>query len=469
MNFRFTKFAALLTCCLLPATQAQSSQDLIADDALIVLKAKNYNSLKNLFPPALQGQMAMGEMMFQAYDFNKEVQLVVSSIMPPSIYVAAPLKEGSDIKTATATLPPAIQAQVQSKGSYVLIPLQGALPTAFGKSKLKLSDKSTLHLTADIKSLNAKQGPFLSMMLQQGLNQITANMPQEQDSDALKSMLNIYSDLLNVLLTNTENLDITVDKSDKISINNKVSFLAGNTLAQTCQNFEQSTLPAVTGLTGDFLYSSHFDYNKIAFKDELKKASLKYAKTFKADNAEALINEFVSSFQAMGAMNMIGSMSMKMDEKGMPSDMDQEIITFSPKAKAMIDLYEKMNSLMKDWNFAGTKTESQFAKADFKVENQDVYSYKMKTTMDAIDMVQDYNYHLSADTKALYLTSNGKEGLTKLMQQKEQTTSNPGVFWMKADYGSMFDSMPTAMPFEIPPVEMTLKTKGNSANFNISF
>ena len=122
-------------------------------------------------------------MMFQAYDFTKEVQVVVSSIMPPSVYIAAPLKAGSDLKTATATLPPQIQSQVKLQGSYALIPLQGALPSAFGNSKLKVNKTSPIHLLADIKTLNAKQGAFLTMMLQQGLNQISSSMPQDQNKD----------------------------------------------------------------------------------------------------------------------------------------------------------------------------------------------------------------------------------------------------------------------------------------------
>ena len=468
MNLRLPKIVALISCCLIPATQAQSSQELIADNALIILKAQNYNSLKNLFPPALQGKFAMGEMMFQGYDFTKEIQVVVSSIMPPSVYVAAPLKEGSDLKSATATLPPKIQSQVQLRGSYALIPLQGALPKAFGKSKLKANTSSPLHLVADIKSLNAKQGTFLTMMLQQGLKQISSSIPKDQNKDSLSAMLAIYSDLIKVFLTQTERLDITVDKNDKISINNKVAFLAGNKLAQTCRNFADSTLPEITDLKGDFLYASYFDYNKVAFRDELTAATIKYAKTFKIENSDALIKEFIASFQSLGSMNMIGSMSMAMDEKGLPSNIQQEAIMFSAKAKEMIPIYEKMSLLMKDWGFAGTKTETQFIKAGFQIQNQDVYSYKVKTTHEALDMTQLHDLHLSADTKALYMTSNGKDGLTKLMQHEEATSSTPGIFWMKADYGSILKNVPT-MPFAIPPIELTLKTKGNNANFNISF
>ena len=281
-------------------------------------------------------------------------------------------------------------------------------------------------------------------------------------------MLNIYADLIKVFLTQTDSLNITVDKNDKVSIKNEILFLAGNKLAQTCQNFAGSTLPTINKLKGDFLYASYFDYNKVAFRDELSTATIKYAKAFNAENSEALIKEFITAFQSLGAMKMIGSMSMAMDEKGLPTNIDQEIVTFTPKAKAMIGMYEKMSTLMKNWNFAGTKTETAFSKVDFKVQDQDVYLYKTKTSSDAIEMVQNLDVHLSANDQALYISSNGKEGLSKLMQQKEISSSKPGVFWMKADYGSILKNVPT-MPFTIPPVELTLKTKGNSANFEISF
>ena len=467
MNIHLYKLVAVLSCMLLPSLSAQSSHDLIADDALIVLKAKNYAAVKNLLPIQFQGQFTNSEMMLQSYDFNKEIVLVVSSIMPPIIYFAAPLKEDVTPEAATATLPPPMQAKAQHKGSYQLLPLQGALPKAFGNSKLNPEQDVDLQLIADIKTLNAKQGPLLSMMLKQGINQLSSSIAGDESTQSLTVIFSLYNDLINAFLVNTEQLDVTVNKKNLLTINNKITFKPGNKFAQTCKNLEASTLPKVPAFEGNFLYSSHLDYSKIAFKDDILQAVLKTCQALKLPNADKLMRELFTAFIDMGNMSMVGSISMKMTAAGLPQDIQQEAIVFSPNAGKIIPLYEKTSTMMKDLSFAGSKITSDFKKADFKVASKDVYTYNTTTTNEVLDIVQKSNVYLSADTKALYMSSKSKEGLLDLMKKQNSPNSKVGIFWMKADYGSMFQNMP--LPISIPPIEIILKTKANTAIFEITF
>ncbi|NQZ56314.1 MAG: hypothetical protein HRT88_02430 [Lentisphaeraceae bacterium] len=444
----------------LEVKKVKKSSPFIANDALLALRINSLNSVKGLLAEQFKGQFAMLEGMAAAYDKDKEAFVVMTSVMPPMVYVAAPLAAGKKLEDAAFTLPVNIKSNVKQQGEYLLIPLTGPLPTAFGKSKLGFDKEQAVHLSVDLVAINEKHGAFIENLLKQDYSKKMMGTQPQANEPMVKAMLKMYQDFALQTFKAASLIDVKVRRDQQVHIDSFILYKKDSTWAKVCKSMESYKLPESSFDKGSINYSMCMDYGKLKpiIEPMMEDINKLYEQMGVKDSSE-LLKEGMDAFYQAGLIQFAGSMDIDMAQK----KMSQKVVMNAENNQVIKGVFSKwMLKVSEMFKVPGMNI--SYKKADFQIDGADVYSYVVKMPKKGLsgDMI---SYFVATD-KGLF-NSSDKEQLQKLSQIKLKAGETSGIMKMSLDYTKLLKGVP--MPIALPKVDILVKTKGNGAAFNVSF
>jgi hypothetical protein len=419
------------------SVNVQAADNLIAENPLIVVRVKSFNSLKAIVPEAAMGQVQMAEQMFPFLEKSKEVVVVMTSIIPPVAYAAFPVIAGTKMDGISPALPPNLQATAQLRDDYVFLPLQGALPQTIGKGKLA-KNISVIQVNLDVEMINKLNGPMLIAMMQQDFSKMLPSS-SEKEAQMLKASIDLYRVYLSDLLKSTKSLDIKVDKKEGYVVDMSSEFISGSVWAAICEDHSTFTIPKSDVIKNDtaMVFAGEFDYSSMKPLMDSMGAPMK---AFGEAIGMKDINKLMDSFIKIGRIKTVGSMSMN------KTVMDMNYVMEGEENADLSSMLEMMTATM-----ASSGEFLSMTKLEETVAGQPVYKYSVKAM--SPEIVAMDSYMMAKDNSMYYASDIAK--LKKLSESKLEIEkgTKKGFMWMKMDLGGISKSMGLPVPVALPSIE----------------
>lgn len=415
---------------------AVSADKLIAENPLIAVRVKSYNTFIGLVPQMLQMQVAAAEQQFPFLDKTKEIVVVMTSIVPPTAYAAVPLNAGTKMDAVNQSLPVEMQAKAQIRDDYLYLPLSGDLPQTIGKGKLP-ENKSTVQINFDIEKINKLNGPMITALMQQDFSQM---LPASNEKDALiiKATMDFYKVILTDLLQSSKSIDVKIDKTEAYKIDVNSEFIAGTKWAAMCKKHSAFTIPETQAVKdGPMYFAGTIDYSSM--KPFIEPTS-KYLDAMGEAIGTKGMSEMMESFAKIGVTRTIGSFGMKEN-----ATMKMDYIMEGDNKTDMKALLKSMTAYMAEGNELVTMKE-----IDQKIDGEPVYLYSMKAAVDDIGGLDAY---LMAKSNGLYYAAN-VEDLSKFSSAKISDGTKKGFMWMKMDMAEFSKGMALPAAGPMPKIEI---------------
>ncbi|MCH2208295.1 MAG: hypothetical protein MK132_20825 [Lentisphaerales bacterium] len=438
----------IFLACLMLCGSSQAVDQLIAENPMIVLKIKSFDSLKAMLPAQAQQQVMMVEMMAPYLDKTKEAVVVLTSIMPPAAYAAVPVAKGTQLNAITPALPPNLQATAQLRDGYVYLPFTGMLPQTIGKGKFKRKNDSPVQLSMDIELINKLSGPMIGMMLQQDFS---AMLPQvNQSSDKLiKAAVDLYRSYILDLLTKTKYLDIDVNKKESYTIDLVSEFIAGTSWAAVCEKHAGFTLPVSSAIKNNpMTFSAVMDY-------DIMKPMMGPMDRYMEAIGDKSLSKMMESFYEMGLLKMVGGMSVD------PKSIDMNYLFVAKDGYNMTGALDSWQTAIPNDSELGMS----FTKTADKIEGQEIYKYDMGAAYSEPGMPSINTVVFAKENKLFY--SSSVDGLKKLSSAKLEKGTKNGFFYMEMDVAKMAQGL-APQGVTMPVIEALTKSTKNSMTTTIT-